>query len=186
MMRFMWMLAVAGMLAACGDNSPRYLLDGAAAPTQIRVPVRSIEMRQVTLPSYAAASEIVQQQPDGALRPVAKAVWADDPTGAVTRILARNLDAGTTAVAAAEPWPLDTPAQVRVEVRVDRMVAQLDGTFRMTGQFSVAAPLGAIRESITRFDIVQPITGEGPGEIAQASSAALSQLAQQIAQEIAG
>lgn len=181
-----WIILPFLALAACGDNSPRYLLDVPGTEAQIRVPVGSIEVREVNLPSYAAASEIVHQQPDGAVRPVAKAVWADDPTGAVTRLLARNLDAGTTAVAAAEPWPLENPAQVRVEVRIDRMVSQPDGQFRLAGQFSIAAPFGAVSESITRFDILQPMPEATPNAIAQASSQALMDLARQIAQKIAG
>lgn len=168
-------------LTACGGNSARYLLDAPSAEQRARVAVSTIEIREVTLPAYAGASEILLQGADGSLRPAAGAVWADDPVRALTLALARNLDDGTTATAAAEPWPLEEPADVRVEVRIERMVAQSDGQFRMTGQYAIAAPERAVRESINRFDILQPVTDATPGAVAQATGAAMLTLSRQIA-----
>lgn len=180
-----WFFAALLFAAGCGDNSPRYLLDMPQPSQQISVRVSSIEVRDVTLPAYAAATEIVQLQDDGAVRPVKKAVWADDPVRSVTQSLARNLDTATNATAAAEPWPLDQPAQVRVDVRIDRMVARPDGQFQIAGQYSIAAPYGAVRETINRFDIEQPMTDQTPGAIAQANSNALLDLSEQIARTLA-
>ncbi len=179
-----WLFAALLVAAGCGDNSPRYLLDMPEPSERVSVRVSSIEVREVTLPAYAAASEIVLLQDDGAVRPVPKAVWADDPVRSVTQSLARNLDSATTATAAAEPWPLDAPAQVRIDVRIDRMVARPDGKFQMVGQYSVAAPYGAVRETINRFDIQQPMADQTPGAIAQANSDALLTLAEQIAKTL--
>lgn len=179
-----WLCAVFIVVAGCGDNSPRYLLDMPEPAETVSVRVSSIEVRDVTLPAYAAASEIVLLQDDGAVRPVSNAVWADDPLRSVTQSLARNLDAATTATAAAEPWPLDTPAQVRIDVRIDRMVARPDGKFQMAGQYSIAAPYGAVRETINRFDILQPMADQSPGAIAQANSDALVSLSAEIAQAL--
>lgn len=177
--RLMFLLSLA--LAGCGDNSARYLLGSTPPQQKIGVRVSTIEVRDVTLPAYAASSEIMVQSEDGALRPVSKAVWADDPVRAVTLSLARDLEAVTTATVSTEPWPLIDPAQVRLEVRLDRMVAQSNGQFQLAGQYAIAAPDGAVRESINRFDILQPIGGETPDAVAQATSAALLALARQIA-----
>ena len=168
-------------VAACGDQSVRYLLDAPAAQERVSLRVRTIEVRDVTLPDYASGSGIMIQGEDGALRPAAKAVWADDPVRAVTLSLARDLEAVSTARAAAEPWPLFDPAQVRLEVRIDRMVAQDEGTFRLAGQFSIAAPQGVVRESLNRFDISQPLSAQTPSAVAEATSAAILSLAGQIA-----
>lgn len=168
-------------LTACGDNSARYLLDPPVAQDRVALRVSTVEIRDVVLPSYAAASEILMQEADGSLRPVSKAVWADDPVQAVTLALARNLETVSTAKAAAEPWPLLDPAQVRVEVRIDRMVAQADGTFQLAGQFSIASPDGIVRESLNRFQIEQPMDAGSAGAVAAATSASLTSLARQIA-----
>ncbi|MDK3074389.1 PqiC family protein [Sedimentitalea sp. JM2-8] len=177
--RLMLLLSLA--VAACGDNSARFLLDTPPPQQKTGVRVSTIEIRDVTLPAYAAASEIMVQSEDGALRPVSQAVWADDPVRAVTLSLARDLEAVSTATVSTEPWPLADPAQVRIDVRLDRMVARNDGQFQLAGQFAIAAPDGAVRESINRFDIMQPIAGDTPDAIARATSSALLALARQIA-----
>ncbi len=169
------------ILAACGETAGRYLLDAPAAQKKLRVPVSRIEVRDVTLPEYAGASEIMRQSEDGALYPVPGAVWADDPVRAVTLALARNLDEVTTATAAGEPWPLDAYPDVRIETRIERMVARADGSFEMSGYYSIAAPERAVRESINRFEIRNPLADETPGAVVQATGAALMTLAQQIA-----
>jgi len=168
------------IVAACGDNAAQYMLEEPATQQRVRVRVATIEVREVTLPAYAAASEIMLQAEDGALRSVPEAIWADNPVRAVTLALARNLDAVSTATAAAEPWPLEQPADVRVDVRIDRMVARADGQFQLAGQFAVAAPEGAVRETINRFDILHPLSADTPRAVAQATGAALQSLSQQI------
>ncbi|MBJ6371410.1 PqiC family protein [Sedimentitalea arenosa] len=171
-------------LTACGDPAARYLLEPPTAQERMRLPVSTIELREVTLPVYASGSEIMLQGEDGALRPSDNAVWADDQVRAVTLSLARDIEAVSTATAAAEPWPLIDSPQVRVEVRIDRMVAQTDGVFRMSGQFAIASPGGAVRETLNRFDIAQPMAAGTPTAIADATSAAITTLARQIANRL--
>ena len=173
-------IATLSLTAACGDNNARYLLEPPATDTRVAVRVSTIEVRDVTLPSYAAASEVVQQDSDGALRPLARAVWADDPVRSVTLALTRMLDARSTATAMSEPWPLERYPDARVEVRIDRMVPGADGKFRLSGQYSIASPDSVIRESINGFDISVPLTGDTPGAVAQATGAAVGQLADAI------
>ena len=171
-------------LLGCGEDA-RYLI--ASGPAEIggtsreaRVRVRTIEVRDVSLPAYASASEIVVEQADGSLKPVSKSVWADDPVRGVTGALARAIDARSTATVAAEPWPLLDPADVQVEVRVDRMVARLAGGFEFTGQYAISAPSGAVRESVQRFGITVPLQGNSPAAVAQATGAAIDRLATDI------
>jgi len=173
-------LLMLASLAACGGNAARYLVDTPAPAQQVRVRVATVEVRDVTLPAYAAASEIMVQQPDGSLRPVSRSIWADDPVHAVTASVARGIAAGSTATAMSEPWPLDEPAQVRTEIRIERMVAQSDGQFRLAGQFSIASPDRIVRESIDRFDILRPMADDSAASVADATGAALLALSQQI------
>ncbi|MBK0329394.1 membrane integrity-associated transporter subunit PqiC [Rhodobacteraceae bacterium F11138] len=169
------------LLGACGETAGRYLLESPTADQKLRVPVARIELRDVTLPDYASASEIMLQSEDGALFPVKGAIWADDPVRAVTLSLARNLDMLTTATAAGEPWPLDAYPDIRISTRIERMVARSDGQFELAGQYSIAAPEQAVRESINRFEILQPLSGDTPAAVAEATSAALLTLTQQMA-----
>lgn len=172
-------LAAALPLMSCGDNNARFPIATAAEATltKSRVAVRTIEVRDISLPAYASASEIVVEQDTGALSVVSKAIWADDPVRGVTGALARSLDLRSTATVAAEPWPLAESADVRLEVRIDRMIAKADGQFELSGQFAIAAPNGAIRESLQRFSVSAPMADSSPSAVAQATGAAIDSLA---------
>ena len=183
-------LVLALPLAACGTDA-RYLIAQGPAETgqpdaRSRVRVRTIEVRDVSLPAYASATDIVVEQKNGALMPIGNAVWADDPVRGVTGALARALDARATATVAAEPWPLLDPADVQLEVRVDRMIARADGQFEMTGQYAIAAPSGAIREQVRRFAIRTPLQGTTPGAVAQATGLAIDRLAAEVVARLRG
>ena len=168
-------------LAACGDKSVRYVVDAAPSAASVRVRAGSIEVRDVILPAYAEAPEILQQAADGGLAPIKNAIWADGTAQALTATLAASLGARTTAQVAAEPWPLDGPADARVEVRFTRLIARSDATYVISGQFAVASPNGQLREFLQRFDITVPMAGQGGAAIADAKGRALDQLADQIA-----
>jgi uncharacterized lipoprotein YmbA len=171
-------------LAACGDSNARFLIETADVVTQTRVRVASIEVREVSLPSYASASEIVVEQSDGALRPVSNALWADDPVRGVTGALARSLALRSTAIVSAEPWPLADRPAVQLEVRVDRMVAGVDGTFRLTGQFALSSPQGQVRDSLTRFAVTVPLADTAPGAVAASTGQAIDALAAEILEKL--
>ncbi|KIC21370.1 MULTISPECIES: PqiC family protein [unclassified Leisingera] len=169
------------LLAACaGGNDPRYLISSAPGETVANLRARSIEVRLVSLPSYAAASDIVAEGEGGALFALDGAQWADDPARGMTAALARGLSERTGAAAAMEPWPLNTGPDVRLDVRVDQAYARADGLFELSGQFAVSSPEGTVREFVQRFDIATPVSGEGAAATADALSLALAELARQI------
>lgn len=172
-------LLIATLLAACGGNEDLYLIGTETTANELRVSTRSIEVKEVTLPAYAAASEIAFQTEEGALKTVKGALWAEEPRAAVTRIIAEHLDTGTSANAAAEPWPLLDGPDTTVTVRIDRMVARADQQFELSGQFATSSMNG--RDRLRRFSILQPLSGSSPGAIATASGAALAQLSRDIA-----
>ncbi|WP_323005135.1 PqiC family protein [Pseudorhodobacter sp.] len=179
-------LAAAVPLMSCGDTNARFPIatSAEATVTKARVAVRTIEVRDVSLPAYAAASEIVVEQSGGALSVVPKAIWADDPVRGVTGALSRSLDLRSTASVASEPWPLAEPADVRVEVRIDRMIAKTDGSFELSGQFAIAAPNGAIRESVQRFAVTAPMADSSPAAVAQATGIAIDKLSDEIVKKL--
>ena len=172
------------LLPGCDSVEPRFDAPPAverAAPTE-KVTSRyyRIVVVAVTLPSYAQAEEIYQRDADGAILPLGP-LWADEPGRAVTQQVARDLDAITGRLVAPEPWPFRGRPDVRVDIRVQDFHATVDGSFRLSGQVFVA-PEETGPDRARRFDIETPIAGEGgPGEIAAARSAAVSELAVFIA-----
>lgn len=177
---------VALSLTACGDNKARYVIAPAPESTAVRLRVATVEVQDVSLPAYASATEIVVADDTGALRPVAKSIWADDPVRAITGALARSLGEKSTAKVAAEPWPLSESAQARLAVRVDQMIAGTDGNFTLAGQFALSSTSGAIRESLQRFTISVPMTDGSPASVADATGKAVGQLADQIIAKLRG
>lgn len=138
-------------------------------------------MREVVLPAYAEATDMLQENADGALRPVKGSIWADGSARGITAELSRALDLRTTADVVAEPWPFDDPPQVRLEVRIERIVARADGTFQLSGQLTGASSDGVTRDFVRRFDIRVPMETSSPGAVAKAQGAAMGQLADTIA-----
>lgn len=179
-------IAVVVPLASCGDTNARFPIAAEAAPAvkKARVAVRTLVVRDVSLPAYAAASEIVVEDGSGALAVVPKAIWADDPVRGVTGALARSLDLRSTASVASEPWPLIEPADAQLEVRVERMIAKTDGMFELSGQFALASPDGLIRETIERFAVAAPMADSSPAAVAQATGVAIDKLSDVIVKQL--
>ena len=172
------------VLGACSDplSTGRYMIDPPTAEKTLPNRLGKAELREVSLPQYASDQEIVWQTEDGALRSTSKNVWADNPARAMTLALARQISAVSGATVIAEPWPLSQEPDRRIEVRVEQVLPRADGVLRMSGIYFVSlAGYGAGRDVVHRFDIEVPVEGEGPGFIAKAQSAAIGQLAEQIA-----
>jgi hypothetical protein len=170
-------------LAACGPPPERFAAPLAPSGERVAVGVRSIEVRQVALPSYALDEEIWIEMAEGALVPSEGQLWADDPVRGMTLELARQLGAITGARVASEPWPFDDLSEARVEVRADRFVAGADGRFHISGQyFAVDSERG--RDRSADFAVSAPIPPESglPG-IAAARAAAVRDLARLIARD---
>jgi uncharacterized lipoprotein YmbA len=168
-------------LAACGEPPQRFAVPDLASGERVRIAVSTVEVRDVSLPTYARSEEIWRETAEGALVSDPSVLWADEPTRGVTQELVRNLSALTGARVASEPWPFDEPAQARLEVRVEEMIAGADGRFRLKGQYFTASRSGG-RDRAGSFDLWAPLEGEGgASQIAAARAAAVKELARQIA-----
>lgn len=106
-------LPVLAALALTGCSNPeataRYTLTPVAVAQSLPNRLGSAELREVSLPQYAAGQEIAWQSADGALRSSPDNIWADDPPRAMTLALARQISALSGATVIAEPWPLSSP-----------------------------------------------------------------------------
>lgn len=171
-------------LAACGGNAPRYLIDPPAPQLRLTTAARTIMLRDVSLPEYAAASEMAVQEEGGAVKNAPRALWADLPERSVTLALARQLDAALSATVAAEPWPLTGLPDAEVEVRVEQSLAGADNVFRLQGQYYVRADEVSVGPASAPFAISVPMAGTAPADIANAQSAAIAELAAVIARGI--
>ncbi|WP_299362317.1 ABC-type transport auxiliary lipoprotein family protein [uncultured Paracoccus sp.] len=197
-------MLLAGLaLAGCSnpESTERYLIDPPDLQQRVGNNLGTAELRDVSLPEYAEAGEVSWQTQDGAVRSNSKRLWADEPERAFTLTLARSISEMSGATVIAEPWPLAEPPRRRIEVRVEKALAQLNGIYRLQGAYYVADESAGGANHARRFDIQvalpvpQEAAGSGPGglfgraakagappiAIAAAQNQAIAQLAQQIA-----
>ena len=173
------------LLAACSSAPEvRFAVPEIAPEARVSIAYRSVEVRDVTLPTYAELEEIFVETVDGALTS-SDLLWADDPSRGATLELTRALAIITERPAASEPWPFESYPDARVEVRVEEFVASLrTSEFRLAGQYFVASleGRGQDRSGVFRVSVALP-PEPGPAVIAAARGQAMSLLAEQIARE---
>ncbi|AXI49035.1 hypothetical protein C1J03_21380 [Sulfitobacter sp. SK012] len=173
-------LVLFGALAAC-SNPARVAVEPPTVTQSVRISFRSVEVRDVSLPSYAAADEISTQNVDGALISSSKTLWADAPERAVALGLTRNLTQLTGARIASQPWPFEAFPDAQLEVRFAEMIAGSDGVFRTSGQYFVGVSDGR-RERSGLFDLtVAYDPAGGPAAIARGRGQIILDLATLIA-----
>lgn len=169
-------------LTACSGADIRYATPPVNPSERISSRYQSLEVVEVTLPTYAADENIAVQGPDGAITTLG-ALWADDPARGLTLQLARDLANITGATVAPAPWPFRDFADAKVDVRVEEMVATAAGTFRIAGQYFVA-PEEEGRPRAGQFEIAVPLPEDaGAVQIAAARGAASLLLAEEIARK---
>lgn len=176
--------ATATLLAGCSDpeKTARYLVDPPAMTKQVANRIGTAELKDVSLPEYASSDEVAYQSADGAVRSTPKNLWADTPQRAFTQTLARTISEVSGATVIAEPWPLQNPPDRRIDVRVERALAQANGVYRLSGTYYVSdESFGSGGNHARTFDLTVPLPAEGPGGTALAQSQAITLLAQQIA-----
>lgn len=171
------------ILTACGDGpASRYSVPQPLVDETIRISYGSVEVRDVSLPTYAASDEI-HREIEGALTSSTSVLWADAPARAVSLALSRNLASLTNAKVANEPWPFQSFPQARVEVRIEEMLAGSDGFFRLKGQYFVGSTRGN-REHSELFEMFDAYDVEGgPQAIAVARGQVILDLARDIARK---
>ncbi|WCR10912.1 membrane integrity-associated transporter subunit PqiC [Paracoccus stylophorae] len=170
-------------LTACSnpEKTGRFLIDPPATGAQVANRLGTAELKDVSLPEYAADQEVMWQTADGAVRSSPDNLWADGPRRAFTLALARSISDQSGATVIGEPWPLAEPPQRVLEVRVEKALAQANGVYRLSGRYFVADAAGGAANHARSFDISVPLASDDPSAIAAALSQAIAQLARQIA-----
>lgn len=172
-----------GILAFCilgACSAPEQLVTTPKVVAQERVSSKfaSIEVADISLPSYAARSEIPTIEGDVLV--ASDTLWADEPTRAMTLSLARHLSEITRARVASEPWPFDGLAAGRVEVRVEELVIAAQD-MRMSGQYFVVDQEDRGRDHAHLFELATPLASSTAASIAQSRAQILLDLANAIA-----
>ena len=172
------------LLASCGGNPERFAVAPPATVQKVRIGFHAVEVRDVSLPSYAAADEISLQGPDGKLTSDSGVLWADAPERAVAMELSQNLARMTSRRIAAEPWPFEAYPEARLELRFSELVATTAGQFKASGQYFVAVREEEGRERSGLFNQTVAFDPEGgPAAIAAARGQLILDLAKFIAQK---
>lgn len=179
------LVALTLLVAACSGPATQ-ILDAPATPTlRVRPIVSSIEVRDVSLPRYAAADDVVVLGANGVVETLSNTVWADTPERSLTLTLARNLGEITGARVAAEPWPFSASPAVQVTVQVSRLLGQADGVLNFSGQYAIAPLASNVSDRSGTFDISVPVAGSGPDALSRAQGQAIGQLSETIARRLA-
>ncbi|MEP2640671.1 ABC-type transport auxiliary lipoprotein family protein [Roseobacter sp.] len=168
-------------LLACTATPDRYVVPNTQATDRQRIGFRAVEIREVSLPTYAASDEITRQGPDGALVSDGAVLWADTPERAVALELARHLTQLSGARVASAPWPFEGSPDARLELRFETLVANDEGAFHASGQYFVAVSDGRAERS-GLFDLTVPFDpAAGPPAIAAARGQAILDVARFVA-----
>ena len=168
------------LLAACGSPE-RFTVAPPAITEKTPIAFASVEVRDVSLPSYAAADEIHTQLEDGTLVSSSDVLWADAPERAVALEISQNLARITGRRIASEPWPFEAFPSARLEVRFAELVASANGIFRTSGQYFVGVTDGR-RERSGLFELAVPFDPDGgPNAIARARGQLILDLSTYIA-----
>ena len=194
------MLAI---LAACGTEGPQYLVESKPTSLKVRAVVGTVLVRTVSLPTYAADQKIAVQGEGGSVEAQDFGLWADEPERATTLNITRNLNAMTSAKVAPEPWPLPEPPQGVVDIRIETFIATKDNTFRAAGQYFMGSEIpdpiddpddpdkppkvlrAPLSDTARLFDIRIPLPVRTSEGIAAAQAAALTELSESIARDLA-
>ena len=104
-------------LTACGTTD-RFAVDSPQVTEKINIRFSAVEVRDVSLPTYAADDEIHILKSNGTMTSSADQLWADSPERAVALELSENLSRLTGRRIASEPWPFEAYPDARLLVRL--------------------------------------------------------------------
>lgn len=169
------------LVTACGAPD-RFAVVAPQITEKMRIGFASVEVRDVSLPTYAAAEEITIQADDGTLTSSTNVLWADAPERAIALELSRNLSRLTGRRIASEPWPFEAFPDARLEVRFQDLIATSTGVFRTSGQYFVGVEDGRERSGLFDLSVVYDPAG-GPAAIAQARGQLILDLSEFIARK---
>lgn len=151
--------AIACSLSACLSGAPptRYLLEPTAVSGIERPskPIDAIGVSSINVPGYIKESSIAVRGEGARLTLIGHSQWAEAPELALTRTLAESLRLRSGASVIIEPLPRGFDPQVRVEVTIDRLLAEPRGVADVSGQVRLISGDGRDLLRVLPFQILQ-------------------------------
>lgn len=174
---------IANLLGCAETEEPlRFATPAPPKIARVAIPLTSIAVREVSLPSYATEEGIATVDGTGAIVITPDNLWADEPSRAVTLRLTNALADATGRVVASDPWPFADNPDAVVEVRVETFVADEAGRFVANGRYYVAQEDEDRTDHAHRFQLTEPFDpDQGFPAIAAARANVIAALAQDIA-----
>jgi uncharacterized lipoprotein YmbA len=188
MRRFGFLAVLAASLAGCGTSPTPDLYTLAAKPGPV-VSTRklSVELRRIGIAGYLDRPEIVRGTVDYRLHVAGNDRWGEPMAGMLDRVLTEDLvERLPQAAVFAESGAISTKPDIVLEIDIQRLDADADGTLVLLAQVAVR-PDGQIARAST-IRLTQPIAAQPAGTAeaqVAAMSVALGQLADRIADSIA-
>lgn len=175
--------------AACTETDPIRLYILPPAPER-GTPGGGFEgqvvgLSTLTLPQYAEESRLTVLGAGLTAVQLDDDRWAVALPDAATQVLAQALAQRTGATVLAEPWPVETRADMRIDVLADRFVGRSDGSVEFSGEFRISHPRLRGDVLAQRFAITVPASGVGLEGLAAGHAVALAGLADQLAETLA-
>ncbi|MEX2520540.1 MAG: ABC-type transport auxiliary lipoprotein family protein [Paracoccaceae bacterium] len=182
-MRFLLFTPLFLLVAACATDpaGPRLYLMEADAPAPAGTPAQaSVGLREVALPLYARRQQIAARDAAGAITAADEHRWAEDPSRAVTRLVARTLAALRGAPVYPDPWPQGASPDLIATVEVDRFLGEIGGEVALDGQITLARMSARGDPATGGFAIRTAVVGADHAALAAAYGAALAELAREM------
>jgi uncharacterized lipoprotein YmbA len=179
------MLAASTIYFGCLRSTPtRYYLLSAAKELRPlpSTPTAPVMLRRLRLPEYLDRSEIVRRQPANELHVTDNHLWGEKLSVATATVLERNLARllGDHVVRFTDQY--SSPAGCRcLNVVLHQFEADADKGFSAEGYCYVETADGAEQVLLLRFAYSQPLADDSVGALVGAYTAALADIAQQIA-----
>jgi len=186
------LLFVALALSACVNigpgtppRAPTYVLEPTVPATRVEHGGVSVGLGPVTIPAYLDRSELVSREAANQLRIDPRHSWGAPLDQEVQRVLGENL----SRLLASDrvivwPWSRHREIVVRIPVRVLQFEPVAGQGVVLVARWELLSP-DATRVLLSRqSEIIEPLTGFGPGPYAAGMSRALATLARQIADAV--
>lgn len=172
------------LLSACISGPPpiRYLLEPSiTVDSQPDTPVlSSLGLATVVVPGYVKANSIALRGEGAKLVLDEGSHWAEDPDAALTRTLAESLRLHSGADVLVEPLPRGFDPQARIEVVIDRLLAQPGGIADVAGQLRLISGDGRQLIVVLPFRLLQRGRGDDYDGFFDALSVSMDDLARLV------
>jgi len=179
-------LAATLLLSACATSpTPTLYVLQSVPGTKIATRPVGVELRRISLAGYLDRPELVRGPRDFRLVVDDQSRWGEPLGAMLNRVLTEDLVQRLPAASVfAETGAISTKPELVLELDVQRLYTEADGNVVLLAQLALRPLDGTAKATTLRLR--QTMVGDGAAAQAQAMSAALGALADEIAGRVAG